>query len=58
MMTIRVQYDGYNRYFRILDQELAALLEDGNVYVLSLSDDENDPQIDWIELRQSAIAHA
>ncbi len=57
-MTIRIQYDGYNRCFKILDREMAALLEDGDVYALAVSDDENDPEIEWIELRQTTIAHA
>jgi hypothetical protein len=53
MITIRIQYDGYNRYFKILDHELAGLLQDGSVYVRAVSDYENDPEVEWIELRQT-----
>jgi hypothetical protein len=34
MVLIKVQYDAYNRQFKLLDRELAHLLEDGETYVL------------------------
>jgi len=34
MVLIRVQYDPYNRQFKVLDRELVAALEDGETYVL------------------------
>jgi hypothetical protein len=34
MVLIRVQYDAYNRQFKLLDRELLAALEDGETYVL------------------------
>jgi hypothetical protein len=34
MVLIKVQYDGYNRQFKLLDRELVHLLEDGETYVL------------------------
>ena len=34
MVLIRVQYDAYNRQFKLLDRELLAALEDGEIYVL------------------------
>jgi hypothetical protein len=34
MVLIKVQYDAYNRQFKVLDRELAHLLEDGETYVL------------------------
>ena len=54
----RIQYDGYNRHFKILDHELAGLLEDGDVYALAVSDSEDDSQVEWLDLRQTTIAHA
>lgn len=57
-MMIRIQYDGYNRDFKILDHVLSGLLEDGDVYVLVIPDSKNDPDIDWIELHQTTMAHA
>jgi hypothetical protein len=34
MLRIKVQYDAYNRQFKILDRELARKLEDREVYML------------------------
>ena len=33
-MVLRVQYDAYNRQFKLLDRELARVLEDGQTYLL------------------------
>ena len=34
MVLIRVQYDAYNRQFKVLDRESAHSLEDGETYML------------------------
>lgn len=34
MILIKVQYDAYNRQFKLLDPETARKLEDGETYVL------------------------
>jgi hypothetical protein len=34
MVLIKVQYDAYNRQFKLLDRELANALEDGENYLL------------------------
>ena len=34
MVLIRVEYDAYNRQFKILDRELAHTLEDGETYLV------------------------
>ena len=34
MVLIKVQYDAYNRQFRLLDRELARILDDGETYTL------------------------
>ena len=34
MVLIKVQYDAYNRQFKLLDRELARVLEDGETYIL------------------------
>jgi hypothetical protein len=34
MVLIKVQYDAYNRQFKLIDRELARTLEDGETYVL------------------------
>ena len=34
MVLMRVQYDAYNRQFKILDHEIARTLKDGETYML------------------------
>ena len=34
MALIKVQWDAYNRQFKLLDRELARTLEDGETYML------------------------
>jgi hypothetical protein len=34
MILIKVQYDAYNRQFKLLDRELVHALDDGETYVL------------------------
>jgi hypothetical protein len=34
MVLIRVQYDAYNRLFKLIDGELTHALEDGETYLL------------------------
>lgn len=34
MVLVKVQYDAYNRQFKLLDRKLAGALEDGETYVL------------------------
>jgi hypothetical protein len=34
MMVLRVQYDAYNRQFKLLDRDLAQRLADGETYLL------------------------
>lgn len=34
MLLVRVQYDGYNRQFKLLDRDLVGKLEDGASYLL------------------------
>ena len=36
MIRIRVEYDGYNRKFKLLDREFGPMLNDGAVYELSV----------------------
>ena len=37
MIRIRIQYDKYNRTFKLLDKEFGRMLEDGDVYELPVS---------------------
>ena len=36
MMRIRVEYDAYERKFKLLDREFGSLLDDGAVYHLTV----------------------
>ena len=36
MIRIRVEYDAYNRQFKLLDRELGSMLNDGAVYQVSV----------------------
>lgn len=35
MISIRVQYDAYERRFKLVDKEMACLLSDGETYVVT-----------------------
>jgi hypothetical protein len=48
MVLIKVQYDAYNRQFKVLDKVLAGILEDGETYMLIA-----DVSIKDLELKQS-----
>jgi hypothetical protein len=48
MVLIKVQYDAYNRQFKILDRELARTLQDGETYMLIA-----DVSITDLDLKQS-----
>ena len=37
MIRIRIQYDKYNRMFKLVDSEFGQLLADGDVYELPVS---------------------
>ena len=34
MVLIKVRYDAYNRQFKLMDRDLARILEDGETYVV------------------------
>ena len=36
MIRIRVEYDAYERKFKLLDREFGSMLDDGAVYELSI----------------------
>ncbi len=36
MTRIKVEYDAYNRKFKLLDREFGSMLNDGTVYELSV----------------------
>ena len=36
MIRVRVEYDAYERKFKLLDREFGSMLDDGGVYQLSI----------------------
>jgi len=36
MVRIKVEYDAYNRTFKLLDREFGSVLEDGSLYELEV----------------------
>ena len=55
---IRVQYDAYNRLFRLLDARLARVLEDGEVYLITdLSTSDFEPA-ETVEAFEMSLPHA
>jgi hypothetical protein len=59
MIFIRVRYDVYDRQFKLLDRELAGMLEDGETYLLAVdSSTVESGTEDFIEVRDSDLAHA
>ena len=49
MVLIKVQYDAYNRQFKILDRDSARTLQDGETYMLIA-----DVSLADLEVKQSA----
>jgi len=60
MVLIKVQYDAYNRQFKLLDRELARVLEDGETYMLigdvSIRDLESKQPVEFPSERISVTA--
>ena len=48
MVLIKVQYDAYNRQFKVIERELARILVDGETYMLVADVSPTD-----LELKQS-----
>jgi hypothetical protein len=60
MIRIRVEYDAYNRKFKLLDREFGSMLNDGAVYELSvplilLGMEDND---EFVCIDSSGVAQA
>lgn len=60
MIRMRLEYDAYNRTFKLIDRELGAILEDGVVYELKLPlmVESADSQEDLIPINIGPLAHA
>jgi hypothetical protein len=58
MVLIRVQYDAYNRQFKLLDQELAYALADGESYLLIADTSPGERLLTESELAPAGVEHA
>ena len=61
MCIVKVSWDARNQQFRLMDQKLAHMFEDGDMYLLVVdflpqSDDAVDGQ--FIDLDQAEMGHA
>jgi hypothetical protein len=57
MVLIKVQYDAYNRQFKLLDQELAHVLADGESYLLIADMSPRERLLTESELAPTRIEH-
>ena len=61
MFVVKVAYDAYNQQFRLLDQKLAHMFEDGDMYLLVVDFfPEAEAEIDgqFIDMNQADMGHA
>ena len=60
MIHIKVEYDAYNRRFKLVDKEFGALLEDHVLYNLAipLMFEDGDEEDNFASAGQTLIAHA
>ena len=59
MFVVKVSYDAYNQQFRLLDQKLAHMFEDGDMYLLVVDffpHDEVEGQ--FVDMNQADVGHA
>ena len=62
MVHIKVQYDAYNRTFKLVDGSFGSLLEDYAIYDLAIplpfEEAAASEEQDWFTSLEPAIAHA
>jgi hypothetical protein len=60
MIRVRVEYDGYNRSFKLIDREFGSVLQDGAVYELTLPFmlEGPDEEAELIAVELGPLAHA
>jgi hypothetical protein len=60
MFIVKVAWDARNQQFRLMDQKLAHVFEDGDVYLLVVDFFPQDAQADdqFIDLDQADMGHA
>jgi len=60
MFIVKVAWDARNQQFRLMDQKLAHIFEDGDMYLLVVDFFPQDTQSDdqFIDLDQADMGHA
>jgi hypothetical protein len=59
MIRIKVEYDAYNRTFKLVDREFGSALQDGALYELEVPLNLRDlPDTEEFELIGAPLAHA
>jgi hypothetical protein len=59
VFVVKVAYDAYNQQFRLLDQKLAHMFEDGDVYLLVVDFfPEAEVEGQFIDMNQADMGHA
>lgn len=60
LLVLRLEYEAYNRAFKLIDREFVSILEDGAVYELKLPLmlEEPDGEETLIALEFGPLAHA
>jgi hypothetical protein len=60
VLVVKVAYDAYNQQFRLIDQKMAQIFEDGDICLLVVDnfppESEDDGQ--FIDMNQADIGHA
>jgi len=57
MTFIRVQYDGYNRHFKLLDKPAGSVLEDGETYLI-VNFSSSDFELETSDIGEANLPHA
>lgn len=60
MFIVKVAWDARNQQFRLMDQKLASMFEDGDMYLLVVDffPQESSVDGDFIDLDQAEMGHA
>ena len=60
MFVVKVAYDACNQQFRLLDQKLAHMFEDGDMYLLVVDFFPSDADVEgqFIDMNQADMGHA
>ena len=60
MFVVKVAYDAYNQQFRLLDQKLAHMFEDGDMYLLVVDffPEADEVEGQFIDMNQAEMGHA